>query len=62
VPGATGDQVRSELGGLLSRKFPTLEPQTRDEFVASQVRSVSQILYVFYALLALSVIIALFAS
>jgi putative ABC transport system permease protein len=60
APGASGDQVRSELGGLLKRDFPTLEPQTRDEFVDSQVKAVSQILYVFYALLALSVIIALF--
>jgi putative ABC transport system permease protein len=59
-PGASATQVRSELAGLLARDFPTLEPQTRDEFIKSQVSSVSQILYVFYALLALSVIIALF--
>jgi putative ABC transport system permease protein len=60
APGAGEDQVRSELAGLLDRDFPTLEPQTRAEFIDSQVGQVSQILYVFYALLALSVIIALF--
>ena len=60
APGATEDRVRSELSGLLARDFPTLEPQTRTEFIDAQVGQVSQILYVFYALLALSVVIALF--
>jgi putative ABC transport system permease protein len=60
APGATEDQVRSELSGLLDRDFPTLEPQTRREFIDAQVGQVGRILYVFYALLALSVIIALF--
>ena len=60
APGASEDQIRSELTGMLDREFPTLEPQTRGEFIDSQVGSVDQILYVFYALLALSVIIALF--
>ena len=59
APGASEDQVRAELTGLLDRDFPTLEPQTREEFIAAQVGQVNQILYVFYALLALSVIIAL---
>lgn len=59
APGASEGQVRSELTGLLDRDFPTLEPQTREEFVESQVGSVNQILYVFYALLALAVVIAL---
>ncbi len=60
APGASEDQVRSDLSGLLARDFPTLEPQTREEFIDTQVGQVSRILYVFYALLALSVIIALF--
>ena len=30
APGASEDQVRAELAGLLDRDFPTLEPQTRD--------------------------------
>ncbi len=60
APGAPEDQVRAELAGLLDRDFPTLEPQTRAEFIDAQVGQVSQILYVFYALLALSVILALF--
>ena len=59
-PASSEAAVRSELGGLLDRQFPTLEPQTREEFIDSQVGSVNSILYVFYALLALSVIIALF--
>ncbi len=59
-PGSSEGEVRSELAGLLDRRFPTLDPQTREEFIDSQVGSVNQILYVFYALLALSVIIALF--
>ena len=60
APGVSEDRVRSELTGLLDREFPTLEPQTRAEFIDSQVGSINSILYVFYALLALSVIIALF--
>ena len=60
APGASEGQVRAEISGLLDRDFPTLEPQTRAEFIDAQVGQVSQILYVFYALLALSVIIALF--
>jgi len=60
APGSSEDQVRSELAGLLDRDFPTLDPQTRAEFIDAQVGQVTQILYVFYALLALSVIIALF--
>ncbi len=57
---AQPDDVRDELDGLLARDFPALEPQTRQEFIDSQVGQINQILYVFYALLALSVIIALF--
>jgi putative ABC transport system permease protein len=60
APGASEDSVRAELSTLLDRDFPTLEPQTRAEFIDSQVGSVNSILYVFYALLALAVIIALF--
>ncbi len=60
APGASKPQVREALTGLLARSFPTLEPQSREEFIDAQVGSVNQILYVFYALLALSVIIALF--
>jgi putative ABC transport system permease protein len=60
APGASESQVRSELAALLKRDFPTLKPQTRQEFIDAQVGQVNAILYVFYALLALSVIIALF--
>ncbi len=60
APGASDGVVRSEIAGLLERDFPTLEPQTRKEFLDMQVGAVNQILYVFYVLLALSVVIALF--
>jgi len=60
APGVSESDVRAQLTGLLDRDFPTLEPQTREEFITAQVGQVSQILYVFYALLGLSVIIALF--
>jgi putative ABC transport system permease protein len=59
-PGARSAEVGAALGGLLDRDFPTLEAQTRGEFIDSQVGSINAILYVFYALLALSVVIALF--
>ena len=62
APGAPEASVRSDLQQLLDRDFPTLDPQTRAEFIDAQVGNVSQILYVFYALLALSVVIALFGT
>ncbi len=52
--------VRRNLGTMLDEQFPTLEAQTRDEFIDSQVGQINQIVYLFYALLALSVLIALF--
>jgi putative ABC transport system permease protein len=58
--GASSRTVHAELTTLLDRRFPTLEPQSRKAFIDEQVGSVNSILYVFYALLALSVIIALF--
>jgi putative ABC transport system permease protein len=58
--GASSNTVHTELTALLDRRFPTLEPQSRGAFIHAQVGSVNSILYVFYALLALSVIIALF--
>ena len=60
APGAARARGPLQLDALLDREFPTLKPQTRDEFIDYAGRPVSQILYVFYALLALSVIIALF--
>jgi putative ABC transport system permease protein len=59
-PGQDEKALQARLDGLLDGQFPTLEAQTRDEFIDSQVGQVNQILYLFYALLALSVIIALF--
>ncbi|MGI8624923.1 MAG: ABC transporter permease [Solirubrobacteraceae bacterium] len=45
---------------MLAREFPTLKVQSRQEFIDEQVGGINSILYVFYALLAVSVIIALF--
>lgn len=60
APGAEEAEVRGSLAALLDERFPTLEPQSREEFIDSQVGQVNQILYLFYALLGLSVLIALF--
>jgi putative ABC transport system permease protein len=44
----------------LDRAFPTLESQTGEEFVDSQVGQIDQLVSLFYALLSLAVIISLF--
>jgi putative ABC transport system permease protein len=59
-PGPAGKGVQQRLDTALKAEFPTLEAQTRSDFIDSQVGQVNQILYLFYALLALSVLIALF--
>ncbi|MDP9384596.1 MAG: ABC transporter permease [Actinomycetota bacterium] len=59
-PGERGEGVQGRIDAALAGPFPALEAQTRDEFIDSQVGQVNQILYLFYALLALSVVIALF--
>ncbi|HEX8105494.1 MAG TPA: FtsX-like permease family protein [Solirubrobacteraceae bacterium] len=59
-PGEGGKPLQRRLDAALKGPFPTLEAQTREEFIDQQVGQVNQILYLFYALLALSVIIALF--
>ena len=58
--GAAGRGLQDRLDAALEQPFPSLEAQTREEFIDSQVGQVNSILYLFYALLALSVIIALF--
>lgn len=58
-PGASTTVVRGELAALLARSYPTLKAQSREEFIDTQVGAVDAILYVFYALLALSVVTAL---
>ncbi|MDQ3608416.1 MAG: ABC transporter permease [Actinomycetota bacterium] len=60
APGAEESDVRGNLAGLPEERFPTLEPQNREEFIDAQVGQINHILYLFYALLALSVLIALF--
>jgi len=59
-PGQATRATRDRLDAALAGPFPTLEAQTREEFIDQQVGSVNRILYLFYVLLALSVIIALF--
>lgn len=60
TPGTTEQAGRTQLETMLASAYPTLEPKTRDEFIDGQVGAVKQILYVFYVLLALAVVIALF--
>lgn len=60
APGTSDATVRAELTAMLARDFPSLEPKSRQEFIDGQVGSITQILYVFYVLLALSIVIALF--
>lgn len=60
APEAQESDVRANLAALLEERFPTLEPQSREEFIDSQVGQINEILYLFYVLLALSVLIALF--
>jgi putative ABC transport system permease protein len=60
APGQETGEVLKRISAALKTEFPALEAQTREEFIDSQVGSVNQIVYLFYALLALSVLIALF--
>ncbi|CAA9346236.1 MAG: ABC transporter, fused permease protein [uncultured Gemmatimonadaceae bacterium] len=60
APGEDGKATQRRLDAALDGPFPSLEAQTREEFIDQQVGAVNQILYLFYVLLALSVIIALF--
>jgi putative ABC transport system permease protein len=52
--------AQRQINQGLERAFPTLESQTGEEFVDSQVGQIDQIVSLFYALLSLAVIISLF--
>jgi putative ABC transport system permease protein len=59
---AAGDPaaVQRAVNETLAREFPTLRVQTREEFIDEAVGQVDRLLVLFYALLSLAVLIALF--
>jgi len=59
-PGQDVAAVQRIVNRGLEQAFPTLESQTGEEFVDSQVGQIDQIVSLFYALLSLAVIISLF--
>lgn len=58
--GADPVGTRERLEAQLDRDFASLQTRTREQFIDGQLGQFNQILYMFYALLALSVVIALF--
>jgi putative ABC transport system permease protein len=60
APGANGMQVRASIDHLLDTRFPIAKSQNRQELKDDQAKQVNQLLYLIYALLALSVIVSLF--
>ncbi len=60
APGASGAQVQSAIGSLLSRAFPQTHAQTAAQYTKEQSKNVNQFLLLVYVLLALSVIVSLF--
>ena len=57
-PGASDAAARREIDKVL-KPYPTVKLQDRDQFTSGVVKQISQILNVIYALLAVSVLIAL---
>ncbi len=60
APGAGEPAVKETIGKLLDAGFPTVEALTKAEFKDSQAAKVNQVLALFYVMLSLSVIVALF--
>jgi putative ABC transport system permease protein len=58
--GAPAGPVRARLDGVLAAQFPGTQSQDREEVKEQQAGQINQILGLFYALLALSVIVSLF--
>lgn len=52
--------VKAEIDVLLERDFPQLEALSNEDFIDKQAGQIDQLLYLIYALLALTVIVALF--
>ncbi|HWT92581.1 MAG TPA: FtsX-like permease family protein [Solirubrobacteraceae bacterium] len=58
--GAKPATVRAGIDRVLDDQFPVAESQDREEVKDAQAGQINQILYLFYALLALSIIVSLF--
>ncbi len=60
APGAREPDVKRAIGRVLDAGFPTVEALTKAEFKRRQAAQVNQLLALFYVMLSLSVIVALF--
>jgi putative ABC transport system permease protein len=58
--GASPAATRASIDRLLAARFPTAETQDRGEVKDAQAGQINQLLYLIYALLALSIIVSLF--
>jgi putative ABC transport system permease protein len=60
APGSNPEAVVARIHDRLQKTFPIVEVKTRDQFVKAQLDDLDPIIYLLYALLAMSVIISLF--
>ena len=58
--GTNPEAVVKRVGLTLQKSYPIVEIKTSDQFVQSQLDNLNKIVYLLYALLAMSVIISLF--
>ena len=58
--GASPATTRASIDRMLAQRFPDTETQDREQVKEAQAGQINQLLYLVYALLALSVIVALF--
>jgi putative ABC transport system permease protein len=60
APGASFDSVRARVDQALVRDFPNVESRSQQEFTDDAREQLNQLLFLVYALLALSILISLF--
>ena len=60
VAGASATATRAAIDNLLAQRFPDTETQDREQVKEAQAGQINQLLYLIYALLALSIIVAFF--
>ena len=60
APGADGAQVRDAIDRTLAQSFPDAQTRDREQVKEQQAGQINQVLYLIYALLALSLIVSLF--
>jgi putative ABC transport system permease protein len=58
--GAQPAATRASIDGLLKARFPDAKTQNREQVKEAQAGQINQLLYLIYALLALSIVVALF--